>query len=316
MLSNETLIRVEHLHRHYGALHAVNDVSFELAAGEVLGFLGPNGAGKSTTMQILTGNLAPSAGRVLVAGQDLLDEPRRAKREIGYLPEQPPLYRELTVDEYLGFCARLRRVPRARLASALDAAKQRCGLGEVGRRLIGNLSKGFQQRVGIAQAIIHSPRVVILDEPTVGLDPIQIREIRTLIRELGQGHSVILSTHILPEVQAVCDRVQIIHQGRLVYASGLADLTSGLHDASLIAAFVQIPTPATLKALPGVSAVEALGDGRYRIRHTPGASPAPHIAELAVNHGWGLLELVPERVDLEQLFVHLTCGDEAIGEAA
>lgn len=183
MTSEEILIQVDQVSRFYGPLRALDDISFEVKKGEVLGFLGPNGAGKSTTMQILSGNLAPSAGRVRICGIDMLDEPKRAKAMLGYLPDQPPLYRELTVDEYLLYCARLNRLPAGRRQSALDVAKQRCGLTEVGRRLIGNLSKGYRQRVGIAQAIIHSPAVVILDEPTVGLDPIQIREIRALIRD-------------------------------------------------------------------------------------------------------------------------------------
>src|SRR3972149_378813 len=208
----ESLARVENLYRYYGDICAVHDVSFEIKRGEVLGFLGPNGAGKSTTMQIISGNLAPSAGLVQINGIDMLDQPKLAKAQLGYLPEQPPLYRELTVDEYLGYCGQINRVPGGKRRAAVDTARQRCGLTEVGRRLIGNLSKGFQQRVGIAQAIIHSPALVILDEPTVGLDPIQIREIRALIRELAGEHSVILSTHILPEGQAICARVQIIPQ--------------------------------------------------------------------------------------------------------
>jgi ABC-2 type transport system ATP-binding protein len=189
MMNTDSLIRVEHLYRYYGPLCAVDDISFEVRRGEVLGFLGPNGAGKSTTMQIISGNLAPSAGRVLVNGVDILDQPRRAKAELGYLPDQPPLYREMTVDEYLWHCARIRRIPRGDIRAAIERVKERCGLGAVGKRVIANLSKGYQQRVGIAQAIVHTPAVVILDEPTVGLDPIQIREIRSLIRDLGSDHA-------------------------------------------------------------------------------------------------------------------------------
>ena len=197
-MSSDLLISVNNLYRQYGSLDAVHDVSFELQRGEVLGFLGPNGAGKSTTMQIITGNLAPSSGQIKICGIDLLDAPRQAKARIGYLPERPPLYRELSVDEYLVFCTQINRIPRQQRQAALERAKHRCGLEQAGRRLINNLSKGYQQRVGIAQAIIHSPDIVVLDEPTVGLDPIQIREIRHLIRELASEHAVILSTHILP----------------------------------------------------------------------------------------------------------------------
>src|SRR3569623_1046024 len=190
-MSESALIRVEHLTRYYGQHCALHDVSFTVGRGEVLGLLGPNGAGKSTTMQILSGNLAPSAGAVWINGIDLLDRPKAAKASLGYLPDQPPLYRELTVDEFLSYCARLHRIAPGQRSAAIQTAKQRCGLGEVGRRLIGNLSKGFQQRVGIAQAIIHAPPVVILDEPTVGLDPLQMREIRALIRELRDERSVL-----------------------------------------------------------------------------------------------------------------------------
>ena len=224
--------------RNFGIHAAVREVNLELRRGEVLGFLGPNGAGKTTTMRMLTGNLAPSAGSIEICGIDLLDQPRDAKAHIGYLPETPPLYRELTVDEYLRLAARLHRIASASIRSALDATKQRCGLGDTGKRLIGSLSKGYQQRVGIAQAIIHNPDVVILDEPTVGLDPNQMREIRTLIRELGAERSVILSTHILPEVESVCDRVQIMHQGRMVFNDTIAGLKQ--NTASLEQVFAQL----------------------------------------------------------------------------
>jgi ABC-2 type transport system ATP-binding protein len=226
----ELLAEVTRVARHYGPIQAVKDVSFTIRRGEVLGFLGPNGAGKTTTMQILSGNLAPSSGSVRIAGHDLLENPRAAKRALGYLPEQPPLYRDLTVDEYLDYCAALHRIARPERRRAREAVKEKCGLTEVGRRLIGNLSKGFQQRVGIAQAVIHLPALVILDEPTVGLDPIQIREIRTLIRDLAapregaRGHTIVLSTHILAEVEAICRRVIIINRGRKVLDTPLADL--------------------------------------------------------------------------------------------
>lgn len=222
----DRLISAVGLSRYYSEHCAVNNVEVVLDKGEVLGLLGPNGAGKSTTMQMLTGNLAPSTGEIKINGIDLLDEPRQAKQQLGYLPEQPPVYRDLTVSEYLNYCARLRNVPAAQCRKAVDYASERCGLQVVGKRLIGNLSKGFRQRVGIAQAILHNPAVVILDEPTVGLDPIQIREIRSLIRELGKDHGIILSTHILPEVQAVCDRVQILNRGKTVFNGTLDGVES------------------------------------------------------------------------------------------
>jgi ABC-2 type transport system ATP-binding protein len=307
-MSSEELVRIEHLHRDYGQIHAVNDVSFELARGDVLGFLGPNGAGKSTTMQMITGNLAPSGGEIRVCGIDLLDQPKRAKSEIGYLPEQPPVYRELTVDEYLKYCARLNRIARGHVSRAVATAKERCGLGDAGPRLIGNLSKGYQQRVGIAQAIIHNPAVVILDEPTVGLDPIQIREIRDLVRELGEAHGIILSTHILPEVQATCNRVQIIHQGRLVFSDSTRGLEQQLNPTALLAAFRSEPDMASLRQLPGVTEVEPLDAGRLRL-HYSDTDPAEALVEMAASRNWRLYELVPERRTLEQIFIELTCSD-------
>ena len=312
-MDKETLIQVEHLHRYYGHTCAVQDVSFDLAKGEVLGFLGPNGAGKSTTMQMITGNLAPSAGQVRVHGIDLLDEPRRAKQEIGYLPEQPPVYRDLTVDEYLYYCARLNRVARGRIDQAMDRVRERCGLGDVRRRLIGNLSKGYQQRVGIAQAILHTPAVVILDEPTVGLDPIQILEIRRLIRELGEDHGIILSTHILPEVQSTCNQVQIIHQGQLVFADSMTGLEQRLQATSLVAAFHATPDSDALGQLPGVTSVEMLDDGRARIHYT-GTDPSEALVELAVSREWRLHELSPDRRTLEQIFIELTCAEAPANE--
>jgi ABC-2 type transport system ATP-binding protein len=307
-MSSQELVRIDHLHRDYGQIHAVNDVSFELARGDVLGFLGPNGAGKSTTMQMITGNLAPSGGEIRICGIDLLDQPKRAKSEIGYLPEQPPVYRELTVDEYLGYCARLNRIARRHIHRAVATAKDRCGLGDTGPRLIGNLSKGYQQRVGIAQAIIHNPAVVILDEPTVGLDPIQIREIRGLIRDLGEAHGIILSTHILPEIQATCNRVQIIHHGRLVFSDSTRGLEQQLNATALLAAFRSDPDRSALAQLPGVTAVEDLVAGRVRL-HYSGTDPAEALIEMATSRNWRLYELVPERRTLEQIFIELTCSD-------
>ncbi len=309
-MPNPVLVRATNLSRYYSQTCAVDRVTFELARGDVLGFLGPNGAGKSSTMQMLTGNLAPSAGGVEITGIDLLEQPKRAKLEIGYLPEQPPVYRELTVDEYLAYCARLNRIARNRQRAAIDTAKQRCGLSEVGRRLIGNLSKGYQQRVGIAQAIIHTPAVVILDEPTVGLDPIQILEIRALIRELGRDHGIILSTHILPEVQATCNRVQIIHHGRLVYSDTLSGLEQQHHATTLLVHFNGQPSAAMLEAVPGIDRAEPLDGGHWRM-HFAGDDPSEAIVEQAVAGGWRLDAITAEHSTLEQVFIELTAGDTA-----
>ncbi len=311
------LISVEQLYRYYGHYLAVEAISFELNQGEVLGLLGPNGAGKSSTMQMISGNLAPSAGRIRINGIDLLDDPKGAKAEIGYLPEQPPVYRDLTVDEYLGYCARLHRVSKARRGPAVRQAKQRCGLEGVGRRLIGNLSKGFQQRVGIAQAILHNPAVVILDEPTVGLDPNQIRDIRSLIRELGESHGIILSTHILPEVQATCTRVQIIHQGRLVFAQTIQELEQRLTSHVLLLETRQPLDAAGLAAVPGIDDVELLGASRARLHFTD-SNPADAVAAYVADAGLGLVEVALDRQTLEQVFVELTCSDrpETVEDAA
>ncbi len=314
-MSDTVLVEVSRLSRSYGSIQAVRDISFTIHRGEVLGFLGPNGAGKTTTMQILSGNLAPTSGTVRIAGHNLLDDPRSAKSQIGYLPEQPPLYRELTVDEYLDYCAALNRIPRPARRAARESAKDKCGLADAGRRLIGNLSKGFQQRVGLAQAIIHLPPVVILDEPTVGLDPNQIREIRALIRELGRSHGVILSTHILPEVQAVCDRVQIIHKGELVLSETIGGLSQHMKSASLTVAFRRPPAPGDLQGIAGVKSVQADGDGRMHVFHETDRNPTEEIIRLATQHDWGLYEIRPGRVSLEQVFVELTTTDAGAATA-
>jgi len=314
-MGNEELLSVKHLSRFYGSLAAVNNISFHLNKGEVLGFLGPNGAGKSSTMQVITGNLAPSTGQINICGVDLLDSAKQAKANIGYLPEQPPLYRELTVDEYLSFCMQLHRIESSKQKQAIERAKERCGLTEVGQRLINNLSKGYQQRVGIAQAIIHNPEIIILDEPTVGLDPIQIREIRTLIRELAEDHGVILSTHILPEVQMTCDRVQIINRGQLVYSDDINHLHQRMRSNSIILGLSHAPAEAELKSLKGIDEVEVLSNTRFRLSHATEDNPAENIAQIAADKNWGLFEIRPEQKTLEQIFVELTSGEVIADEA-
>lgn len=222
----EVTLSARSLTRCFGNRQVIHDLSLELKRGEVLGLLGHNGAGKSTTLQMLTGCLLPDGGEIEICGISLLRQPVLAKAHIGYLPETPPLYRELSVNDYLSFAARLRGMPPGKIATALERTRQRCGLEAVGRQIIGTLSKGYQQRVGIAQAIIHSPDVIVLDEPTIGLDPSQIRDIRNLIRELGDRSSVIFSTHLLGEVESVCDRVHIMQKGRLIYGDTTAALAS------------------------------------------------------------------------------------------
>lgn len=311
---NNLLVQVEKLSRQYSNTLAVNQVSFTLRKGEVLGFLGPNGAGKSTCMQMITGNLAPTAGQVLINGFDMIDQPIQAKSCIGYLPENPPVYRELSVDEYLTYCARLHRVSSSRITTAVDDSKQHCGLEQVGHRLIGNLSKGFQQRVGIAQAIIHQPPLVILDEPTVGLDPIQVREIRKLIQSLGQNRSVILSTHILPEVQATCDRVQIIRQGELIYHSSIDELNLQGHGNRLTVAFNNPPDTHTLQSVSGASLIKTIDPQRFTLQFEA-ENFAEKLVHQAVQNNWELFELIPQNSSLEDIFVELTTADNSIPQS-
>jgi ABC-2 type transport system ATP-binding protein len=305
-MSSETLISVNNLSRYYGDFGAVQNISFDIKRGEILGFLGPNGAGKSTTMQMITGTLAPTTGQISVGGYDLLDDPLKAKAALGYLPEQPPLYREMVVEEYLQFCAKLHHVPRRKVKNAVDRAIEQCGLNTVNKRLIGNLSKGYQQRVGIAQAIIHTPSIVILDEPTVGLDPIQIREIRKLIRGLGEEHSVILSTHILPEVQAICNHVQIINHGELILSDTIDGLFTQMHNNHLKIGLRRPPEIEILQQIEGIEEVEVKDDNHFYIQYSNDNNLAERLVEKAVAANWGLYELIPEQRSLEQIFVDLT----------
>ena len=301
------MIQVEHLTKYYGDLPAVQDVSFSMRQGEILGFLGPNAAGKTTTMRILSGYLPPTAGTARVAGYDVTHDSLEVRRRIGYLPETVPLYPEMTVRSYLEFMAALRGV--ARPAPAADRVMESCGVTDHQDMLVGKLSKGYRQRVGLAQALIHDPEILILDEPTIGLDPRQIIEVRNLIKGLGGTRTIILSTHILPEVSQVCERVMIINKGRLVAEDTPADLTTCLRGAQEL--FVQVARPApdarqSLEAIPGVLGVADKGDGCYQIDSTLEADPRTRIAELVVEQGWGLLELRPVGMSLEEVFLKLT----------
>lgn len=309
-MSDFTVEAIE-LTRLYGGRAAVSDVSFNLKKGQVLGFLGPNGAGKSTTMKMLTGNLAPSLGSVKICGVDMIENPKEAKKLIGYLPEMRPLYKEFTVDEYLTIAARLHNVPGRQIKKAVEIAKERCGLGHMSKRLIENLSNGYQQRVGIAQAIIHNPMVVILDEPTVGLDPVQIRDIRILIKEIGKEHSVIVSTHILPEVEMVCDHVQIIDQGKMVFNGGIEVLKRQRMGNKLLVGFNQTPELAGVAKIKGVSHAELTDNNMVRIRVEEGAEPQEAIVKAAVKNGWGLYQIAPDQTSLEDVFIQLTYQDGA-----
>jgi ABC-2 type transport system ATP-binding protein len=308
-----SMIEVENLSKTYVDRPVVSGLSFFVPEGQVLGFLGPNGAGKTTAMRMMTAFLPPTTGRVVVAGVDLDADPVALRRNIGYLPENVPLYPELRVDEYLRFRADVEGVPRADLGERLDYVVERCMLADVRRQVIGTLSKGYRQRVGLAGALIHKPPVLILDEPTVGLDPNQIIKVRELITELGEDHTVVLSTHILPEVEQVCERVFIIDRGRVV-ADGTPDaLRSKLIGNPMIRIELggsDERTPEALGRLPGVVAVERRADGRFHIEHSVDEDPREAVFRLAVDRGWVLLGMTPERATLEDVFVRLTTSDE------
>jgi ABC-2 type transport system ATP-binding protein len=294
----ETLVRVTDLTRRFGRQTVLAGLNLSLERGEVLGLLGPNGAGKTTCLRILSGNLAPSKGRVEIAGLDMVWDPVNAKRFLGYLPERPPLYLDLRVDEYLRFCARLHRIPRGQVPDAVAVARHRCGLDGMGRWPIAKLSKGFRQRLGIAQAILHRPQVLIMDEPTEGLDPVQVREVHTLVRELAQESGIIFSSHRLQEVQAVCDRVAILHQGCLVSAG------HWVADTGASGWRLRLAPPAEAGALAALSCVEeatALGGDGFHCLLKPGLGPEELVRQV-VGAGLGLRALSAERSDLERVF--------------
>lgn len=299
-------LSARNLGRRYGQRDIVQNVSLELKRGEVLGLLGHNGAGKSTTLQMLTGTLTPHSGEIEICGFDLQRQPDQAKACMGYLPETPPLYREMRVDDYLIFAAKLHLVPKSLLADSLAEAKLRCGLQESSRKIIGTLSKGYQQRVGIAQAIIHRPQVIILDEPTVGLDPAQIRDIRTLIRELGDSHSVILSTHLLSEVENICDRVEIMQKGRLIYGDSSARMQQYGHQPGFVVTLLAPPELSELEDIVGVEKVEALSDTRFRIMHAVGSNTGAVLLALSAERGWQAQQLTPIKGSIEDVYAQIT----------
>ncbi len=306
-MSEQVLLAADGLTRSFGRQRAVDGVSLELRHGEVLGFLGLNGAGKTTTMQMLAGALAADAGRVTIAGHDLARQPAAARRALGYLPQTAPLYDDMRVDEYLRFCARARGLAGAGLARAVDRARARCGLSAVGRRLVRTLSQGYRQRVGLAQAIVHEPAVLILDEPTTGLDPAQIREVRALIGELAAERAILISTHILPEVRLLATRVAILHHGRVV------------HDAAGDAArrirvrLARDPGAPALKAIAGVGAVERAPGGDWLL--AADAAVAGAVVAAAAEGDWGLSALVPDYDALEHEFLRVTAGEPAAAGA-
>jgi ABC-2 type transport system ATP-binding protein len=300
------MIEVERLSKHYHSVRAVDRVSFAVGRGEIVGLLGPNGAGKTTTMRMLTTYLAPTSGRAVLAGHDVLDEPLEVRKRLGYLPENVPLYPEMRVREYLGYRARLKDVPRSRRRAAIDSVIERCRLEDVDSRVLGHLSKGYRQRVGLAEAMVHDPDILVLDEPTAGLDPLQIREVRALIRELGDRHTILLSTHILSEVEAVCGRVIMIVKGKVA----LDDQLDHLQEQGAILLEARGPSQPIRKALettPGVARVSVIdqeGDVlRVEIQAQGGADLREVLAHRIIHNGWALRQLDLRRSSLEERFV-------------
>ncbi|MCG3146703.1 MAG: putative ABC transporter ATP-binding protein YxlF [Verrucomicrobiae bacterium] len=306
------MIKVENLTKRYAGVTALNGVSFEVKRGEIVGFLGPNGAGKSTTMRILTGFIPASAGSVAVAGFDVFADSLEVRRHIGYMPENNPLYLDMRVAEYLKFRAKIKGVARSERRDRLNEVLKQTGLVEVQHRVIGQLSKGFRQRVGLADALLAEPDLLILDEPTIGLDPVQIRQVRELIKDLGKRHTILLSSHILPEVEKTCDRVIIIHHGRILASDTPENLVKSLHAGGLINVEVRGPGAEVQEAMRKVDGVETsdcrLGADEFltvTIQPKPGADPREAIFKLAVANGWTLRELTRKRTSLEDIFVQV-----------
>ncbi|MGZ3695888.1 MAG: ABC transporter ATP-binding protein [Bdellovibrionota bacterium] len=312
------MIEVRNLTKSYNQRQAIDSISFSVKKGEILGFLGPNGAGKSTTMKILSGFIPATSGTAIVNGLDVSTQAMEAKASIGYLPENPPVYAGMDVENYLIFAARLHRVSKTQVKRAVNDAMEKCAIGDVRNRLIGNLSKGYRQRVGLAQAIVHNPPVLILDEPTVGLDPKQIIEIRNLIRSLGGEHTVILSTHILPEVQATCSRVVVIDRGRVVAEDTLAGIGARMQSNLRLTALLQkdpLAALARLKSIAGVTNVKCgelneQGEFMLFVECAKGSDARAAVAELCVAEKLGLLALSQEKLSLEDAFVRLIKSDE------
>ena len=307
------MIEVQHLTKRYGPVTAVDDISFTVQRGEILGFLGPNGAGKTTTMRVLTGYMPPTEGKAIVAGYDVFEQPIEAKRRTGYLPETPPLYPDMTVRDYLSFVARIKGVPRGERTARINEMMEKTRIADVADRHCGKLSKGYRQRVGLAQAIMHNPEVLILDEPTAGLDPKQIIETRQLIKALAGDHTIILSTHILPEVSQTCQRVVIINRGKVVAVDTPDNLTSRLRGSETM--YLQVDAggadvASVLQRVSGVTRV-AITDTKqqtvgYEVDSEAGRDVRRELAAAVVGRGWGLLEMRPMRLSLEEIFLHVT----------
>ncbi len=317
----QPMIKVENLTKRYAGVTALNGLSFEVQRGEIVGFLGPNGAGKSTTMRILTGFIPASSGRVEVAGLDVFENSLEVRERVGYMPENNPLYTDMRVNEYLKFRSKLKGLPRGERKERIPEVLEMCGLTDVSHRIIGHLSKGYRQRVGLADALLAEPDLLILDEPTIGLDPVQIRQVRQLIKGLGKRHTILLSTHILPEVEMTCNRVIIIHHGRILASDTPENLMKTLHAGGLIQVEVRGPgseVQARLRTIEGVESISArlLEDGCVRVAVTPkpGEDPRERIYQTVATNGWTLRELTRTRTTLEDIFVQITHEEDEAEE--
>lgn len=302
----DSIVKVEHLSHRYHIQWAIQDINFEIKEKGVLGLLGSNGAGKSTTMNIICGVLNQTEGEVYLNGYNLRTNPVEAKRHIGFLPQKPPLYPDITVEEYLTYCAHLRLMCTRDIPAAVERTMKRCDITHFRERTINNLSGGYQQRVGIAQAIVHNPRFVILDEPTNGLDPNQIVEIRHLIKEIATDHAVLLSTHILSEVQATCNHIKMIEQGTLVFSRSMDEFNNYVAPSTLLVRFDSTPSVLTLQATEGVKEVEHLDRHCYRIKFDASKDICEQIVQLSVTNDWQLTEIQLERLSLDSIFAQLS----------
>jgi ABC-2 type transport system ATP-binding protein len=302
----KSIVKVEHLSHRYSKDWAIRDINFEITKNGVLGLLGSNGAGKSTTMNILCGVLNQTKGNVFIDGIDLQKDPEKAKRLLGFLPQSAPLHLNLTVDEYLIYCAYLRNIDKKSIPAAIAEAKDKCGISHFSSRLIDNLSGGYRQRVGIAQAIIHRPKLVVLDEPTNGLDPNQILEVRKLIREIADERAVIFSTHILSEVQATCNDIRMIEGGEIVFADTMEAFNNYIMPNSMLLRVDNPPSQHQLAAIPGVTRSEILSDNGIRLHFAASADISKKIIEMSVQNGWGLSELILEKSSLDEIFAQLS----------
>ncbi len=301
----ERIVKVENLSHRYSVQWAVKDINFEISSKGIMGLLGSNGAGKSTTMNIICGVLKPTVGEVWINGVNLRENPVEAKKNIGFLPQKAPLYLDFTVNEYLTYCAHLRLMEPKQIKPAVEAAKERCGITHFSNRLIRNLSGGYQQRVGIAQAIVHNPKFVVLDEPTNGLDPNQIVEVRRLIKDIAEERAVLLSTHILSEVQATCQQIKMVENGHMVFSGTIEDFDNYIKPSSLLLG-LHAPVAVSDLQFEGVKQVEVLGEKRFRLIYDGAENTVQRIATSCVNKGWGLIELTVEKSSLDAVFAKLS----------